>query len=798
MNLELDVRQALRGFRGAPAFAITVIAILALGIGLATAVFAVADAVLVRRLPVIAQDRIVVLNGEAPRKGLDNVPLDLSDARSFVRSTRTLARAGFFLYNGAVPATIRENGRASRLQVALVSGNYFDVLGTPPLIGRALREEDDVDGAPPLLVVSHRAWQERFGGDTAVLGRQMFIQEYGRAFTIVGVMPTGLDYPRGTDAWLPLLAVIPPQAAKYLSLDIIGRLTVNATLAGARNEMTAFFHHTHTDSFFADVHGVARTLPALTLGDVRPAIVTFTLAAALLLLITCVNVTNLLLVRGLSRVREIAVRTALGASRRRLIVQLLMEDAVLALAGGVLGVALAAALVQGFVALAPGGMPRLDEIVVNRRMLLLAFAITATATMLSSIIPALMTATTDVQRALRSDARLSASRGSRLVAEGLVSAQVALAVLVLSAAGLLARSLLRLEHANLAFRPDNVVIAELTLEGNHDDHGIIERVLTSVQAQPGIQGASPVVSVPYSNSRSWEGRPRARGQSDEDAAHNPMIDLEVVGPEFFSALGLPLTEGRAFSSTDVGGALPVVVLSESGARHYWPGENPIGKRIENGPGSFVTVIGVVPDTRYRDLRDPHPTLYFPLAQSPFPFTPTTLVVRTTRAPADAAAAIRRAIADVAPEVSVARITPFGQLLAGPLAQPRMNALLLNLFGLSAIALASVGLFGVLATMVRHRRRELGIRMTLGASPAEVARIVVRRGLVLATLGTVSGLLIALATNRVLASILFEVSPSDLLTLAVVTVTVALVAVVAAAIPARTSSRIDPAIALRSE
>jgi predicted permease len=798
MTLEQDLRHALRGFRGAPTFAATVIGILALGIGLATAVFTVADAVLLRQLPVVDQNRIVVLNGEAPRKGLDNVPLDADGARDFARSTRALARAGFFLYNGAAPVTLRENGSATRLQVALVSGNYFDVLGARPLIGRPLRPEDGEAGATPVLVLSHRAWQERFGGDAAALSQQMFVQEYGRAFTVVGVMPAGLDYPRGTDAWIAIFSVIPPKTARYVSLDIIGRLTRGATLADARNEMTAFFHRNGTDAFFADVHGVVRTLPALTLGDVRPAIITYTLAAALLLLITCVNVANLLLVRGLSRVREIAIRTALGASRGRLIAQLLTEDALLALVGGALGVLVAAALVRGFIVLAPNGTPRLDEIMVNRRILFFAFAVTAIAMLLSSIVPALMAATTDVQRALRADGRQSASRASRLLAEGLVSGQVALAVLVLSAAGLLARSLLRLQRTDLAFRPTGVIVVELAREGDDLQTALLQRIVESVRAIPGVQGVSPVVSVPYSTTRSWQGRPTAEGQSEQDAAHNPMLDFEVVGPEFFSTLGVTVSKGRAFRATDVQGAPLVVMLSESAARHYWPDANPIGKRLVAAAGSFTTVIGVVPDMRYRDLRDPHSTMYFPLAQSPFPFAPTTLVIRTTRALADAAAAVRGAIADVAPDVSVASAVSFGQLLAGPLAEPRMNALLLILFGLSAIALASVGLFGVLAAMVRQRRRELGIRMTLGASPGEVARLVVRRGVLLAALGTVSGLLIALGTNHVLASLLFEISPNDALTLVVVAATVAVVAMVASAIPAHTSSRIDPAIALRSD
>jgi predicted permease len=435
---------------------------------------------------------------------------------------------------------------------------------------------------------------------------------------------------------------------------------------------------------------------------------------------------------------------------------------------------------------------------VNRRILFFAFAVTAIAMLLSSIVPALMAATTDVQRALRADGRQSASRASRLLAEGLVSGQVALAVLVLSAAGLLARSLLRLQRTDLAFRPTGVIVVELAREGDDLQTALLQRIVESVRAIPGVQGVSPVVSVPYSTTRSWQGRPTAEGQSEQDAAHNPMLDFEVVGPEFFSTLGVTVSKGRAFRATDVQGAPLVVMLSESAARHYWPDANPIGKRLVAAAGSFTTVIGVVPDMRYRDLRDPHSTMYFPLAQSPFPFAPTTLVIRTTRALADAAAAVRGAIADVAPDVSVASAVSFGQLLAGPLAEPRMNALLLILFGLSAIALASVGLFGVLAAMVRQRRRELGIRMTLGASPGEVARLVVRRGVLLAALGTVSGLLIALGTNHVLASLLFEISPNDALTLVVVAATVAVVAMVASAIPAHTSSRIDPAIALRSD
>ncbi|HEY2377375.1 MAG TPA: ABC transporter permease [Gemmatimonadaceae bacterium] len=803
-SIESDVKQAIRGFRRAPTFTATAIGVLALGIGLATAVFTVANAVLLRRLPVVDQDHIVVLYGEAPRKGLDNVPLDYDGAQEFFRFTRTLSRAAYVLYNGASPVTVRELAGTSRLQRALVSGNYFGVLGIRPLLGRTLRPEDDAPGAAPVLVLSHRFWQERFSGATDVLQRQITTLEDGRTYSIVGVMPPGLDFPRGADVWVSLLTAIPQPYTRYASLDIVGRLARGSTPSDAQNEITTFFHRNGTAAFFADVRGVAHTLPELVLGDVRAPLVAFALAAGLLLLITCVNVANLLLVRGLARVREIGIRSALGASRGRLVRQLLTELAVLALAGGALGALIAAALVRGFVAIAPNGIPRLDEIGVSGSMLGAAVATTAIAALLSSITPTLMASRTDLQGALRSDGRQSASRSSRLLSESLVAAQVALAVLVLSAAGILSRSLWRLQRADLAFMPAHVIVAELVLQRDHDQsaaNGLIERLLTSIQAMPGILAASPVVSVPYSDTRSWEGRPSAEGQSEEEAAHNPMLDFEVIGPQFFAALGLPVTKGRAFAEADRAGAPQVVMLSEGAAHYYWPNADPIGKRIQRGasPASgFMTVIGVVPDTRYRNLRERRATIYFPLLQSQFPFAPTTLIVRTTRSPGDVAATLRNVAADVAPDVALARVVPFDDLLAGPLAQPRMNALLLILFGLSAVVLASVGLFGILATMVRQRRRELGIRMTLGASPAEVARLVVRRGVLLATLGTVSGMIAALATNRLLTSLLFEVSPSDAVTLGIVATIIGVVALLASAIPARSSSRVDPAIALRAD
>jgi len=800
-----DLRFGVRRVAGARGFALVVISIVALGIGLATAVFTVANALLLRRLPVVEQDRVVVLQGETPDRKMDNVPLDIENVRRFALVTRTLERTAWFLYNGAAPTTIREEwgDRISRLQRALVSGDYFGVLGTRPALGRALRAEDDRAGAAPVLVLSHRAWVERFGGTSDVIGRRIMLLEDGTAYAVVGVMPAGLDFPRGTDAWVAIHAAMSAQSLPLMGFDVIGRLASRAAPSDARGEMTAYFGQHFTSGWMQGVRGVVHQLPNLVLGDTRPAVIAFAAAAGLLLLITCINVANLLLVQGLGRAREMAVRTALGASRGRLVRQLVTEHAMLAAGGCVLGIALAVGGVRLFSAFAPASLPRLDEIRVDAEMLAAACGITAIATLLFALVPAVLSSRVDTQAAFRSGTRHSATQHSRALGEVLVACQIALAVVVLAAAGLIGRSFAKLETVDLAFEPSHVTVAELTFRAGDDvgdgprQTALVQRLVSALQATPGIEAVSPVVSVPYSTVRSWEGIPSLEGQSREEAARNPMVDIEVVSPSFFATLGLPIVRGRAFSDADRAGAQPVVIVSESIARRFWPAGDPIAKRL-GGAGGVQTVVGVVPDPRYRDLRQARATMYIPLRQSVFPFPPTTLVVRTRRSTADLVSQLRRVMAETTPQIELASAEPFDQLLAGPLAQPRMNAILLGIFAGAAIVLAAVGLFGVLATLVRQRQRELGVRLALGASAAEVARLVVGRGLVLASAGVLAGVAAALVVNQSLHALLFDVSPTDAATLGGTCVLLLVVALFAAWLPARRATSIEPAIALRAE
>jgi putative ABC transport system permease protein len=385
-----------------------------------------------------------------------------------------------------------------------------------------------------------------------------------------------------------------------------------------------------------------------------------------------------------------------------------------------------------------------------------------------------------------------------------VIGQIALALLVLAAAGLIGRSLINLQRADLAFDPSRLLVAELALQSDafadaSKQRALLDRLVPALEAIPGVLGVSPVVATPFSGSSGWDGRLAPEGASPEREAASPMLNMELVTPSYFTTIGTPIVRGRGFTTADREGATRVVMLSRSAARYYWPNDDPIGKRLsfEGGPGVF-TVVGVVPETRYRDLRDARPSDYFPLAQSFFPFAPTTLVIRTTGAPSSVVPAIRRVIGETSTAAVLASAAPFESFLKGPLAQPRLNALLLVVFAATAAVLAGVGLFGVMATTVRQRWHEFGVRMALGATGGDIARMVLRRAMMLAAVGTALGLLATQTVNHLLRTLLYDVSPTDPTTLAVVALLLLTFAALASLLPARTGAHVEPAVALRSE
>lgn len=802
--LAQQLRVALRGLRRSPGFTISVVLTLALGIGLSTAVFDIASTLLLRPLPVRDERRLVVLSGRTRDGTIPNYPLPLDEARAFARASGTLDGVALVSYYGAVPQPVVRADRIVPMKVAQVSGNYFTLIGARPAIGRLLHDADDVAGCEPVAVLSHDAWVQYYSSDPKVLGTLLRVHSTGIAYTIVGVAAEGLGYPGQTDVWVPIATSTPPGAERFVMVNLIGRLAAGRSAEQARGELATFYTRPTAAKSEANLTASASSLRTVVLGDLRPAVVVFTLAAALLLLIACINVGTLMLVRVLNRVPELAVRSALGAGQRQLAGLVLTEGAVLASAGGAAGVLLAVLVLKSFRALAPATLPRLSELRSSWQTLAVAFGVTAFAAIAFAIVPAYRHSRVDAGEVLRAGTQRTAGRTSRRAAEWLVAAQIALAVVLLAGAALLGRSLYELERVDLAFDGTRLLVAELSLPpGEYDgvarQIALLDRVMPAIERLPGVGAVSPVVAAPFAGAAGWDMRPAIEGQEPAEAAKNPTMNVDVVGVDYFRALGVPVVQGRVFTNADREGAPRVIVVSRSAARVLWQNDA-VGKRLAmagTGPPDF-TVVGVVEDTRYRDLREQRATIYLPLHQPFFPFAPASFVVRATGAPGVVLPALRRVVEETAPGVTIARAAPFTELLRIPLAQPRLNALLLALFAGGAVLLAAVGLSGAMATLVSQRVREIGIRMALGESPQAVRRTIFRRAFAIASSGVLAGLVGALLLGRAMASLLYAVRPTDPLTLAATTGTLFVVAVLASLLPARAASRVDPAIALRAD
>jgi len=796
-----DIVYAIRSLRRRPAFALLVIAVVAIGIGSATAIATVYDAVLLRGLPVRDQDRIVVMWGENRARKFDHVPLPYSRVREFREQTRSMSGVAAIDYNGAWPTLFRHHGEPIEVTGLPVSGNLFEVLGSGALMGRTLTAEDDVAGAAVNIVISHSVWLRQFGGDPAILGQSLRLVSTGAQCTIVGVMPPGFEYPKSAEFWASIGALSGARDPRA-PVHVVGRLKPGASLEMARGELTSVFAE-EKSPILQGATVVASTLPDVIVGDVRPALRILAVAVGLLLLVACVNVANLFLIRGVERSREMAVRSALGAGRARLVRQLLTETSIIAVAAGVLGALIALALLRLLVAAAPAEIPRLGEIGIGGAMLWSAAA-TVIATALFGIAPALWAAGRQ-SNALGAASRWATERGSeRLVKDVLVAGQLALAILILTSAGLVARSLIRLQQLDLGYSSERILVAQLGWPGTKYSDvpraiALYDALLAAVARTPGVVGAAPLLTGPFSGTGGWDGAFVVEDQRNPEAT-NPILNMEVGSATFFATMGIPLREGRAFTDQDRPGAQQVVMVSEGAARALWPGQSAVGKRVRLGVRAteWWTVVGVAADTRFREFRTPRATVYFPLRQLPFPYPPTMIVVRAAGDPAVLASALRKAVAGVDPDVVIARTSTMTALLDEPLAQPRLNALLLALFAGVVVVLAAVGLYGVLAWTVKQRTRELGIRIALGAQSAQLLYFVLRRGMAIAAVGAVVGLLASVAASRLMRAMLFEISPTDPLTLFATCALLLIVALVACLAPARRATRIDPMTTLRTD
>jgi predicted permease len=807
-----DVRQAGRGLWRAPAFSIAAVLTLSLGIAGTTVMFTLVEGVLLRPLPVRDQRQLVVAWKENPVGAVAHWPFDARQLDALSRESRLLERVAGASYYGAGSGVVFENGTASYLRGTAVTGGFFEVLGVAPQLGRRLESADDRAGAANVLVISHALWQRRYGGSGDALGRRLTIGD--QAFTIVGVMPPDVEYPRGVEAWMTLagnasIEMNPAFREGILrDVDLVARLRPGATLEQVQSELAGWVTRLEAQASADSARGmrpVVRSYADAVVGDVRPAMLVLFAAVVLVLLIASANVANLLLLRGQTRRLELAMRATLGAGRGRLSRQLLAESLLLSLVAGLLAFAASGWLLQAVVGLVPGGLPRLESVRTDPLVVLFSLGVVLAAAALAGIAPVAFLSRIDLAAQLRSGRELGGSnvrRGRR----GLVVAQVALAVTIVAAAGLLTRSLLWLQTVEMGLAADRLVFVELAPPASqpgaparpHDRFH--DEVVAQLEAVPGIEGATPVHTLPFAGTGGWDtGAFTAEGQGVAQAESNPSLNLESVHSGYFSTFAVPLLRGRVFTRDDRSGAPDVAIVSEDLAAHTWPAQDPIGKRLKFGrPDSkdpWRTVVGVVRPTRYRELAEPRPTLYLPAAQ--FIDEAHILVLRSTLPLSRVAELARASVRAVEPSLLVTRITPFAELAATPLARPRFNAFLIGVFGLSALLLAAIGLYAVMAAHVRQRYSEIGIRMALGASATDVRRLVLAEGLRLAGAGALIGLFGALVATRALRGLLFGVQALDPLSLLGAALVLVAAATLACYLPARRATKLDPLAVLRS-
>ena len=796
-----DARYALRTLRRRPAFTAVSAVTLALGIGATSAIFGVIDGLLFRPLRYPDAHQIVVVT-MTRGASLDEPPAypDFIDWREQASSFQALAVVRW----QSVNLTGRES--PERLAGSFVSANLFSLLGAAPIAGRAFsRDETEVGTARPLAVISEGLWRRRFGADSALLGRAVVLN--GRQFEIIGIMPSTFTFFGATDVWLPI-TYYPNSSGmtrKDHSMTVVGRLQPNVTVASAATEMRTIAARLAAQ-FPLENGGTSahvESLHSLLVGDARAPLYTVLVAVALLLIIACANVANLQLAHAVARRREMSVRAALGAGRGRLARQLLTESVMLSVLGGVLGVGVAYGAVAILIRIMPIDLTFFSPISVDGRVMAFAAAVSITTGIVFGLAPALQASRASFRDALAARSGGLAARVGRVELRGaFVVAQIALAVILLTGAGLLARTLVKLQRVDLGFDPEQVLTMEFRLPATKYSEpqqisDFFTRAITEIRAVPGVTGAALVRAVPLSGNSDARAYATSGVPEPENGAA-PIMQLNTVSPGYFRTVRLPLVTGRDITERDDAQAPRVVVVNETLARREWPNRSAIGQQIRYiDSDQWLTVVGVARDAKHFGPADePRPQAYIPYMQSPQIFT--SVVVRTTGDPLSFGPLVRDAIWRVDRDQPVWRIRTLESIVTAALGSKRVLLGLVAVFAAVAVVLSGVGIYGVMSFAVTQRTHEVGVRMALGARGSEVLRLIVRQGLRLTAIALGLGLVVSLGTARLLAGQLFGVTPTDPVTFALVPVLLGVVAMLACYLPARRASRLDPLVALRRD
>ena len=806
-SLARDLRHGARLLWKAPGFSAVALAALALGMGATSAIFSVVDAVLLKPLAFRDPQRLLVLWERNPAQNLEKIlvaPGNFLEWRDQSHELEALAA----IQDVSINLTGGPNGPIDpeELRAERVSASLFPLLGVQPVVGRVFRAEEDQPGRPSCALLSHALWQRRFGGDLSIAGKAIRMRD--RSYTVVGVLPAGFSVLNSAvDVWIPL-GLSPNDAVTpgMHFLTVIGRLKPGVEMGRARTEMDVIGSRLERANPVQDQGWRPSLVPLREelVGNVQPALLVLMAAVGFLLLMACVNVANLLLARGAARRKEIAIRTALGASRGRIVAQLLAESWLLALAGGALGVALARGVVALVARLGPASIPRLAEASIDARLFLFALGISVATGILFGIAPAIECTGGNLNAALTEVGRGGTTgRSGRRVRSVLVVAEVALAVLVLIGAGLLMRSFARLRSADPGFQPSGLLTLRLPLAGGRNaapDRRIafFQQVADRLATLPGVRAVGAVSGLPLTglgggSAFAVDGRPAPAPEQ------RPIALLRSVNPAYFRAMGIPLVAGRVFADSDASQAPPVIVVNQTLARRFWPRANAIGGRlvVDANNGSAAEIVGVVADVKPERIESPDwPTIYCPYPQAPA--TTMTMVVQASGAPLSLASAVAREVRQLDPDQPVADARSMDDVVDQAIAGARFNTVLLGVFAFIAFLLAAVGIYGVISCDVSERTHEIGIRVALGAQPGDVLKLVLGQAARLAAYGIAAGLAAAFALTRLMATMLYSVKTTDAYTFMAIPVLLGAVALAASYLPTRRALALDPVTALRHE
>ena len=808
-NVRGDIRFGSRSLRKTPGFSVVAIVALALGIGATTAILSVVNGVLLRPLPYADSDRLVVLlhDGRNPTS-----PANVIDWKSQTHSFTDVAAAEYW------SANLTSGDSPENVLGLRVSSGIFPMLGVAPLVGRTFTAQEDVTGTEHVAVIGYGLWQRRFGGDRSIVGRTVSLD--GEPFTVLGIMPPTFQFSpfwaTHAEMWVPLGLAARAGNRDAQSLRVFARLRPGVTMEQARSDLAAVTTRLEREYPGTNKNVTVQTLKHKVVGDIATPLLVLLVAVAFVLLIACANVAHMLLSRAAVRQKELAIRTALGATRARLVAQLLAESTMLAIAGGVAGLLLALWGVRVLTAANPVIIPRVSSVAIDTRVLFMTVLITAATSMVFGLVPALRAARVDLAGTFKDGDRASTDghRKHRL-RSALVMSEFALALVLLVGAGLMIRSFVALMRVDPGFDPRNVITMTISTKGTREADPAVRpaffaQVLDRVRAVPGVEAAGYINHLPLTGDRwgfgfSVEGRPQAK------PGDSPTATFRVVFPGYFHAMHIPLLRGRDLADADRADAPEVVVINEYMAKTYWPGQDPIGKRISMGGQAFITVVGVVKNAAIERIGSPpEEEFYFPFAQTSYAtsqaarYANLTLVARAACAPggecdaSSLASPVVNAIRAVDRNVAISTVATMSSAVAGATAESRFYLVLLGSFAAIALALAAVGIYGVMSYSVSRRTHEMGIRIALGADPMGVVRLVVGEGIRLAGVGAAVGVVAAFGLTRLMSKLLYSTAPSDPMTFILVTVGLCGVGVLASYIPARRATKVDPLTALRAD